>query len=279
MATTVARRSARATRTRDGGPFLGRQQQQQQPCTSSSSSEDCNNGSSSSGSEDEHGTDPMDVCSGYVSFPHAGVAAAAAVAAHSRNRRIGRSMHEGDDEGRPSSKRVKRVVPQPQAADYEECQEDELCGDNCDEDNDDDDDDEAEEEEGSRATRGRRAKKKERAPSKGGGRSGASASFVPATRPWRGGCGGDGDDNDDDDDNNDPDPPPPPPPAPLAAAPVRMSKCWLCTFSNSKVARQIAGFVSSNAGTMDPAIMADQIKREVLRQVRVFCEEGVYALH
>ena len=56
-----------------------------------------------------------------------------------------------------------------------------------------------------------------------------------------------------------------------AAGSVRVSKCWLCTFSNSKMAKRIAEFVSLNAGIMDPAIMADQIKQEVRKEViRVF---------
>jgi hypothetical protein len=46
------------------------------------------------------------------------------------------------------------------------------------------------------------------------------------------------------------------------------SKCWLCTFSNCKMAKQISAFVSANVGNMDPTIMADQIKNEVLREVR-----------
>lgn len=48
---------------------------------------------------------------------------------------------------------------------------------------------------------------------------------------------------------------------------VRLSKCWLCTFSNSRMAKGIAEFASVNAGVMDPTVMADQIKREVLREV------------
>lgn len=43
-------------------------------------------------------------------------------------------------------------------------------------------------------------------------------------------------------------------------------RCWLCTFANCKMAKQVSTFVSTNAGTMDPAIMADQIKREVLKE-------------
>lgn len=51
---------------------------------------------------------------------------------------------------------------------------------------------------------------------------------------------------------------------------VRLSKCWLCTFSNSRMAKSISEFVSTHAGAMDPTVMADQIKREVLREVGVF---------
>jgi hypothetical protein len=51
---------------------------------------------------------------------------------------------------------------------------------------------------------------------------------------------------------------------------VRLSKCWLCTFANSKMAKQVSAFVCANAGCMDPTIMADQIKREVLKEVGLF---------
>ena len=61
--------------------------------------------------------------------------------------------------------------------------------------------------------------------------------------------------------------PSPPPPPPQHAASVRQPKgCWLCTFANCKMAKHVSTFVSTNAGTMDPAIMADQIKREVLKE-------------
>jgi hypothetical protein len=69
------------------------------------------------------------------------------------------------------------------------------------------------------------------------------------------------------------DAPPPPPQVdvvrqqPHCAPRMRVSKCWLCTFANSKMAKQVSSFVSANAGCIDPTIMADQIKREVMREV------------
>ena len=45
-----------------------------------------------------------------------------------------------------------------------------------------------------------------------------------------------------------------------------VSNCWLCMFANSKMAAQVSTFVSTHAGTMDPAIMAQQIKAEVLKE-------------
>lgn len=46
----------------------------------------------------------------------------------------------------------------------------------------------------------------------------------------------------------------------------RVKRCWLCTFANCKMAKRVSTFVATNAGVMDPAIMADQIKREVLNE-------------
>ena len=46
----------------------------------------------------------------------------------------------------------------------------------------------------------------------------------------------------------------------------RVKRCWLCTFANCKMAKRVSTFVATNAGVMDPAIMADQIKREVLKE-------------
>lgn len=51
----------------------------------------------------------------------------------------------------------------------------------------------------------------------------------------------------------------------IAPSKARLHKCWLCTFSGCNVAKRILEFVSANAGTMDPVILADQIKREVRR--------------
>jgi hypothetical protein len=48
---------------------------------------------------------------------------------------------------------------------------------------------------------------------------------------------------------------------------VHVAKCWLCTFAHSRMAQQIAAFVFANAGSMDPAIIADQIKQEVRKKV------------
>ena len=45
-----------------------------------------------------------------------------------------------------------------------------------------------------------------------------------------------------------------------------LTKCWLCMFSNCILAKQIASFVSTNASSMDPAIMAQQIKTLVLKE-------------
>ena len=44
-----------------------------------------------------------------------------------------------------------------------------------------------------------------------------------------------------------------------------VSRCWLCMFANSKTAKNISTFIASHAATMDPAIMAQQIKAVVLK--------------
>lgn len=55
-------------------------------------------------------------------------------------------------------------------------------------------------------------------------------------------------------------------PRQMSSSSSRRKRCWLCTFANCKIAKQVSAFVSTNAGTMDPAIMADQIKKEVLKE-------------
>lgn len=58
--------------------------------------------------------------------------------------------------------------------------------------------------------------------------------------------------------------------ATAVAVPARprfvVAKCWLCMFANSNTAKQITTFVGSHASTMDPAIMAQQIKAVVMKQ-------------
>ena len=84
----------------------------------------------------------------------------------------------------------------------------------------------------------------------------------------------DGDDDDDDDDDDPPPQPPPPPPPPPPAASGhshaqswrKLKRCWLCTFANCKMAKQVSEFVSTNAGVMDPSIMAEQIRQEVSKE-------------
>jgi hypothetical protein len=195
---------------------------------------------------------------------------------------IGRPMHRGDDEGRPAARRVKRPPPDESGS-----------GD------DDEDDDAGDNVEVSRHPR-RRVKKMARTAAGGKEKKGNASRAGPhgstdrrRTRSWR---------DDDDDDNDDAggvqwseddtshaqqqqcgsessasprgeapawggDPPEGGPGARIGRPRVRLSKCWLCTFANSKMAKQVSAFVSASAGSMDPTIMADQIKLEVLKEV------------
>ena len=102
-----------------------------------------------------------------------------------------------------------------------------------------------------------------------------SSSVVPVGRGNN--HGDDEDDDDDDEDDDDGDGPqllPPPPPPPPASASghshaqswKKLKRCWLCTFANCKMAKQVSEFVSTNAGVMDPAIMAEQIRQEVSKE-------------
>lgn len=45
-----------------------------------------------------------------------------------------------------------------------------------------------------------------------------------------------------------------------------VAKCWLCMFANCATARHVTNFIAQQAGNMDPAIMAQQIKAVVLKQ-------------
>lgn len=92
-------------------------------------------------------------------------------------------------------------------------------------------------------------------PNRPAGGRGRAASQAMSSRRMRSSSPSDRDDGND------------PPPANAAARqPATRRRCWLCTFANCNMAKQVSTFVSTNAGTMDPAIMADQIKKEVLRE-------------
>lgn len=205
----------------------------------------------------------------------------------SRNKRrstmIGRPMHKGDDEGRQSARRVKRPPPPQSTTDQADDEGNIDVGSNsryesmmeADEDEYDEDEDDAAEEEDGHASRNRGSAGSNR----GCAKRARFATIIPqmslrssdrvvqraaaAASAGGGGGGGDDEDDDDDDDNN----PPPPPPQQQNRQRVRLSKCWLCTFANSKMAKQVSAFVSANAGSMDPTIMADQIKQEVFKEV------------
>ena len=159
-------------------------------------------------------------------------------------------MHKGDDEGRPCSKRVKRKKRPPEDEDEED------LGDDC-------------------CLDGEESDEYDRQPTGTHPPSRTQPKRMPSSsahsKRRRNGHSSGGDDDDDDEncdgDDDDPQPDPPPPPNPPNNARVRLSKCWLCTFSGSKMAKNISSFVSANAGNMDPTIMADQIKEAVLREV------------
>jgi hypothetical protein len=208
--------------------------------------------------------------------------------------KIGRAMHEGDDEGRPSAKRVKRPPPPP--ADEEDDNEQELHGilnnssrqmhdDACDDDDDDDDggggsDDTEEEYDDDDGGEDRGSESGTHTPSQNAHRSQSQVaptltrsrhSARISTNLQRASANGGPIDRAAGVGNaasiqHQPEPRRPPPRPPR----VRVSKCWLCTFANSKMAKQVSSFVSANAGCMDPTIMADQIKCEVTREVGVY---------
>jgi hypothetical protein len=166
---------------------------------------------------------------------------------------IGRPMHRGDDEGRPAARRVKRPPEDNEEGEEEEGEENvrrskaarlrrgraATRGRTW-------EDDEADaDENGSGKHRGRALSSSQQASARYDSDDGESMGMSPS----RFSSGGGGD------------------PQGPGRARVRLSKCWLCTFASSKMAKQIAAFVSANAGNMDPTIMADQIKHEVLKEV------------
>jgi hypothetical protein len=246
---------------------------------------------------------------------------------------IGRAMHRGDDEGRPSAKRVKRQPPAEEDADdnasvgqqrkaahpksskkavqaRQKGKDRRYDFDGEDEDDEDDEDDEEDEDEVQDAQdrsidnvhsdggdardqeKGRyshawKSQESDTQPNRasgrikmqqlmlnqskilqrtgggdGGGGGGGSSSSSASASSRKGGWNGEGNEGNDKhtrgksrQTNS------------SRRPTVRMSKCWLCTFANSKMAKQISSFVSANSGIMDPTIMADQIKQEVLREV------------
>lgn len=169
---------------------------------------------------------------------------------------IGPAMHTGDDEGRAAAKRVRRPPPSP-APDAKDAEGDDnddngaqgaannmaeqVPGHAHDPDADDDDDDEEEE----RAGKRRRNRPRRNPRTRSDAAAAAAAAATASSSSSRNGHGGSSSSS-------------------SHQARVRLSPCWLCTFSSTRVAKQITSFVSSNAGTMDPAIMADQIKRLIL---------------
>ena len=272
------RKSARHARQRF------EEEEKEQPSSSSSSSSECERASSSSssssssecGEDDEHAamqpsqrrhTDPL-----HPLYPQPKYG----FDDKKRKRgRIGRPMHKGDDEGREPAKRVRRPPPPPpeESLDHdgdeeEEGDENEDMDDGNEDDEDDDDDAVSlgasdSHSSSSRVSSSRRAaaaplSSSQRASQRIVTQSAAAAASAhaphaaedadmqePAARPHRA-C------------------------ASVSAQQnhkVRLSKCWLCTFANCKMARRISEFVSASAGTMDPAIMADQIKAEVKKEV------------
>ncbi len=244
-----------------------RQRFEEEKSSSSSSSSESERSSSSSSSEDDQPSAPIDPRNPL--FPQPKFAGGGVLVQKKRQvqkrSRIARPMHTGDDEGREPAKRVRRPPPQPE--------DDEEAGgggptapsaqtssrrrtDEEDDGNEEDDDDDSDAESlgvsdsfsssSDNATNSRRRSQR------------------ATKQPDR--LNVDNDLEDDDDQQ----PSSRPPRASAAAVGphrVRLSRCWLCTFANCKMARRIAEFVSVNAGTMDPAIMADQIKAEVKREV------------
>jgi hypothetical protein len=218
--------------------------------------------------------------------------------------KIGRAMHEGDDEGRPSAKRVKRPPP-PQPADEEDdeqelhgrrlnnssrqnqssqdaCDDEDDCEYGSDEAVDNNNGDDTEEEYDDEEDRG--SGSETHTPSQNAHRRSQSQVAPATTRSRhsaristnlqrasanggatdRGAAGAGNAASLQQQQQQQPEPR-----RPSRPPRVRISKCWLCTFANSKMAKQVSSFVSANAGCMDPTIMADQIKREVTREVGV----------
>lgn len=148
--------------------------------------------------------------------------------------RIGPAMHTGDDEGRAAAKRVRRPPPPPS-------ENDDGSNSNRPRRRDEDEAEEEDDDEQDEGIRGRPRRNPRTRDDVALAAAAAAAAHRPSSSSSRGRSGGG-----------------------HAEARVRLSPCWLCTFSSTRVAKQIAAFVSSSAGTMDPAIMADQIKRLVL---------------
>ena len=208
--------------------------------SSSESSESEHSSSNSSSSDDELPARPPDPTDPLFVQPRYELPVG-------KRGRLARPMHKGDDEGRDPAKRVRRPPPEDdeegestaaRATDYLE---------------DDDEDDEDSSDSGSRrapamAARRRSQRVVRQAPAAVGQQGSHTAADQPdSAGPARARA------------------------AAAAAGParVRLSKCWLCTFANCKMAKRIAEFVSANAGSMDPAIMADQIKGEVKKEVSI----------
>jgi hypothetical protein len=188
--------------------------------------------------------------------------------------RIARPMHKGDDEGREPAKRVRR--PPPSSAEEDDNGESTSRRDAEDEDEDEEEEAEIEEEDENDSDGAESLGASDSySSSSQSRRQPATSSLRKSQRIISSAANNDASSSHDapDADNNAAAAAAGRPPraarlSSSSVARVRLSRCWLCTFANCKMARQISEFVSANAGTMDPAIMADQIKSEVKREVR-----------
>ena len=189
------------------------------------------------------------------------------------DQKLGRSMHEGDDEGRPPASKRSRTAEAAAAA---------AAG---------EDDDEEGEEAAPQPPRGRGNRRQARG-GRGRRRRRPSGTEEEEDQVDNNNNSSSSDNGADDGGSGSCRPPQQDPAATAAAAAVRPAqaadcgddgggggnsssscgsncrpkKCWLCTFANCKMAKQVSVFVATHAGTMDPAIMAEQIKKEVLRE-------------
>ena len=272
-ASAAARRSGRQSKQR-----FSAEEPPQPPPVLIPEDENNNNNNNSASSEtdndDEEGEEELDF-GGEVHSPpdpsdtmlplsryvtHEKDSSASQKSAKKRGRALSRPMHKGDDEGREPAKRVKRPPPSKEEDGYDDNEADEFEDDN-DEDEEDDDDDE----ERPRKKKGADSRNKKAQPPPA--QSKRYSARVQQNIIQQQSQAASNAHSDEDNDNEEP---PAAANRPNQPARVRLSKCWLCTFANCKMAKRVAEFVSTNAGCMDPTIMADQIKSEVRKEVSFF---------